>query len=82
MNRLKKRRPFDPVPGFVFMICKNTKCVREIPEDAVFCPYCGRKQKSPDRKTKSRGNGLGSVYKLSSGKWAAVKTPCSPISTA
>jgi len=56
------------------MICNNTKCARVIPEDAVFCPYCGRRQLRPKRKTKSRGNGLGSVYKLSSGKWAAVKT--------
>lgn len=56
------------------MNCNNAKCARAIPEDAVFCPYCGRKQKRPDRKTKSRGNGLGSVYKLKNGKYAAVKT--------
>ena len=50
------------------------KCSREIPDGAVFCPWCGRKQIRDSRKTKSRGNGLGSVYKLPSGKWAAVKT--------
>lgn len=55
------------------MICNNPKCVREIPEDAVFCPYCGRKQLRPKRKTKSRGNGLGSVYKKGD-RWIAVKT--------
>lgn len=55
------------------MNCNNPKCVREIPEDAVFCPYCGRKQLRPKRKTKSRGNGLGSVYKKGD-KWIAVKT--------
>ncbi len=56
------------------MICNSTKCAREIPDDAIFCPYCGRKQVRSKQKTKSRGNGLGSVYKLSNGKWAAVKT--------
>ena len=56
------------------MICNNQKCCREIPEDAVFCPYCGRKQQKPKQKTKSRGNGLGTVYKLKNGKYAAVKT--------
>ena len=50
------------------------KCNKEIPEGAVFCPWCGRKQTRDSRKTKSRGNGLGTVYKLPSGKWAAVKT--------
>ena len=56
------------------MICVNPKCTREIPEDSVFCPYCGRKQQKPKQKTKSRGNGLGTVYKLKNGKYAAVKT--------
>jgi len=50
------------------------KCSANIPQDAVFCPYCGRSQKPRKQKPKSRGNGLGSVYKLPSGKWAAVKT--------
>lgn len=56
------------------MICRNSKCVREIPEDAAFCPYCGKPQQKPKQKTKSRGNGLGSVYKLPDGKWCAAKT--------
>ena len=55
------------------MKCNSSKCAREIPEDAVFCPYCGRKQLRPKRKTKSRGNGLGTVYKKGD-KWIAVKT--------
>ena len=66
----RKRRPSDPVPA---MKCNSSKCAREIPEDAVFCPYCGRKQLRPKRKTKSRGNGLGTVYKKGD-KWIAVKT--------
>lgn len=58
------------------MICQNTKCGREIPEDAAFCPWCGRKISDGTRKqrSKSRGNGLGSVYKLPDGKWCAAKT--------
>ena len=55
------------------MKCNSSKCAREIPEDAVFCPYCGRKQLRPKRKTKSRGNGLGTVYKKGD-RWIAVKT--------
>ena len=55
------------------MKCNSSKCAREIPEDAVFCPYCGRKQLRPKRKTKSRGNGLGTVYRKGD-KWIAVKT--------
>ena len=56
------------------MNCNNPKCNRELPEGAAFCPWCGRKQAKPARKTKSRGNGLGSVYKLPDGKWCAEKT--------
>ena len=56
------------------MNCINPKCNKEIPEGAAFCPWCGRKQQRDQQHRKSRGNGLGSVYKLPSGKWAAVKT--------
>ena len=56
------------------MICPNSKCKKTAPEGAVFCPWCGRRMNPPKQKTKSRGNGLGSVYKLKNGKWAAVKT--------
>ena len=48
------------------------KCGREIPEGAAFCPWCGRKQRTEKRK-RTRGNGLGSVYKRGE-KWVAVKT--------
>ena len=56
------------------MICRNNKCAREIPEGAVFCPWCGKKQVVAKQTAKSRGNGLGSVYKLPDGKWCAAKT--------
>ena len=56
------------------MICKNNKCAREIPDGAAFCPWCGRRQLQRKQNPKRRSNGLGSVYKLPSGKWAAVKT--------
>ena len=56
------------------MNCINPKCNKEIPEGAAFCPWCGRKQQRDQQRRKSRGNGVGSVYKLPNGKWAAVKT--------
>lgn len=56
------------------MICRNIKCGAQLPEGANFCPRCGKKVQPPERKTKSRGNGLGSVYKLPNGKWCAEKT--------
>lgn len=38
------------------------KCKREIPNDALFCAYCG-KNLYPTRSPKRRGNGTGTVYK-------------------
>ncbi len=56
------------------MTCRNPKCAAELPEGANFCPRCGKKVQLSPRKTKSRGNGLGSVYKLPNGKYVAEKT--------
>ena len=56
------------------MTCISPKCSKEIPEGSAFCPWCGRRQQKPKQKTKSRGNGLGSVYKLPDGMWCAAKT--------
>ena len=55
------------------MICRNAKCGREVPDGALFCPWCGRKQ-ADRKKARKRPNGFGSVYRLPDGKWAAVKT--------
>lgn len=56
------------------MKCK--KCDRKIADDSIFCSFCGKKQivELPGRKTKSRGNGQGSVYQLPNKKWRAAVT--------
>lgn len=43
---------------------KCTKCKKDIPSDAVFCLYCGKKQEKEKRKRKKRANGSGSITKL------------------
>lgn len=51
------------------MLCTRTACARSIPEDAVFCPYCGKKQISTARTGKKAGrapNGSGTVVKRGS----------------
>lgn len=46
------------------MICR--KCSRELPEDAVFCCYCGIKLAAGAQNSKAKGNGTGSIYKTAS----------------
>lgn len=49
------------------------KCGKSLPDEAVYCLYCGSKQTAaaaPRRKVKSRGNGQGTAYKRGN-KWAA-----------
>ena len=53
------------------MLCK--KCKKEIQDGSKFCNHCGAKQ-VVERKTKHRGNGQGTVYKDSNGKWIAEYT--------
>lgn len=48
------------------------KCSEKLPEGAVFCPICGKKQISQSRITTKRGNGTGSVYKRGKSWEAAV----------
>lgn len=56
------------------MVC--IKCKKGIPEDALFCPYCGKKQTATPRKKKKRANGMGSVIKKPGNRlkpWEAQK---------
>ena len=50
------------------MICR--KCKKEAP-DGAFCIFCGTKQEKPKNAPKKRGNGQGTVFKLSNGKYRA-----------
>lgn len=43
------------------MICK--KCSKEIPDGALFCCWCGKRQTSEPRKTRRRARGSGSICK-------------------
>ena len=48
------------------------KCGKSFQDDAVFCPYCGKKQGKLPRKNPRRANGIGSVYYDSRAKkWVA-----------
>ena len=52
------------------------KCKKEIPEGALFCPWCGKKQVTASRKTKKRTNGQGSIIKKPGNRskpWEAQK---------
>lgn len=52
------------------MICR--KCSRDLPEDAVMCCYCGVKQQLAKQKTRTHGNGIGTVFlDKRTGKWVA-----------
>lgn len=53
------------------MLCK--RCKKEILDDSKFCNHCGAKQ-IKERSSKKRGNGQGTVYKDSNGKWIAEYT--------
>ncbi len=52
------------------MICR--KCKVEIWDDSIFCSKCGSKQGTTQR-TKSRGNGQGSVFQLPNKTWIATR---------
>ncbi len=51
-----------------------TVCGRDGPQDAVFCPYCGKRLEhiEKSRSGKKRGNGQGTVYKRGSSYVACV----------
>ena len=41
------------------------KCKKELPEGALYCPSCGKKQERTPRKHKKRANGTGNISSLS-----------------
>ena len=52
------------------------KCRADLPDGAVYCPACGKKQTPQQRKALKRPNGTGTVYKLSGRRkrpWVASK---------
>ena len=52
------------------------KCRAELPDGAVYCPACGKKQAPQQRKRLKRANGTGTIYKLSGRRtrpWVAQK---------
>lgn len=55
------------------MICSNSKCKTELVPGALYCHMCGRKI-SAEKAVKGRGNGEGTVFKLSNGKYRATAT--------
>lgn len=57
---------------------KCIRCNAELPDDAIYCHICGKKQSGPKEKRKAlkRANGAGTVYKLQgrrSHPWVAAK---------
>ena len=58
----------------VFMDC--IKCKKPIPDDALFCQHCGKRQTPEPRKHRKRPNGSGTISKLSGNRakpWCARK---------
>lgn len=52
------------------------KCKKAIPEDGLFCPYCGKKQQAEKKKKKKRANGTGTIIKKPGNRskpWEAQK---------
>lgn len=54
------------------MLCR--KCKKDIPDNSVYCNFCGAKQVVLRKSKKVRGNSQGSVYKNKLGKWTAEVT--------
>lgn len=53
------------------------KCKKAIPEDGIFCPYCGKKQQPEKKKKKKRANGSGTVIRKPGNRskpWEAQKS--------
>lgn len=74
---MKSRRQESPggvILGGDEMNC--IKCNAALPDGAVYCPMCGKKQVQEKRKALKRANGTGTVYKLQGRRkrpWVAAK---------
>ena len=56
------------------MIC--IKCKADLPDGALFCMLCGKKQTPEKRKHRKRANGTGTIYKMPGNRskpWAAKR---------
>ena len=42
--------------------CINKRCNRELQDDFIFCPYCGKNQTNSKPKVRRRTKGTGSIY--------------------
>ena len=51
-----------PRKGKEKMIC--SKCKAELPDGAIYCYLCGKKQAAAQRKHRKRANGTGTIYKM------------------
>jgi len=52
------------------------KCKATLPDGALFCPLCGKKQTPEVRKRRKRANGSGTIYKMPGNRakpWAAQR---------
>lgn len=52
------------------------KCKATLPEGALYCPLCGKKQAPETRKHRKRANGSGTIYKMAGNRakpWAAMR---------
>lgn len=52
------------------------KCKATLPEGALYCPLCGKKQGPQERKHRKRANGTGTIYKMPGNRakpWAAKR---------
>lgn len=47
------------------------KCAAALPDGALYCCYCGKKQTATQKKGRKRANGEGSVYRDATGRWRA-----------
>ena len=56
------------------MICPN--CKKAAPDEAAFCPWCGKRLTAQERKHRKRANGTGTICRLSGNRakpWMARK---------